>query len=102
MPWTTPTIDNLASEGIVLQNYYTNYLCGPSRASFLTGRYSLRTGVTDYVGELPLNESTIAQELRSAGYRSYLIGKWDMGFSTIQHMPIQRGFDYFYGFLSGM
>lgn len=50
--------------------------------------------------ELPLNETTIAQELKSAGYRTYLVGKWHLGYSTKYHLPPSRGFDYFYGFLS--
>lgn len=49
--------------------------------------------------ELPLNETTLAQEMKSAGYRTYLLGKWHMGFSTYQHFPTNRGFDYFYGIL---
>lgn len=47
--------------------------------------------------ELPLNETTLAQEMKSAGYRTYLVGKWHMGSSSYQHFPTNRGFDYFYG-----
>lgn len=101
LSWTTPTMDNLASEGIVLENYYTYQSCSPTRAAFLTGRFALRTGVNSVGPELPLNETTLAQELHSAGYRTYMVGKWHVGKSTSQHLPTNRGFDYFYGFLDG-
>lgn len=101
MTWTTPTIDRLAEEGIHISNYYTNEVCAPSRASLMTGRYVLRLGVFSNVAELPLTEVTLAEELKSAGYRNYMIGKWHLGLSTPTHLPINRGFDYFYGFLLG-
>jgi arylsulfatase A-like enzyme len=103
MNWTTPTIDKLASEGIKLNNYWTSKSCVPTRASLLTGRYTLRTGTwQDRASvELPLNEFTIAQEMKSAGYRTYMVGKWHMGFSTTLHTPNHRGFDSFYGYYNG-
>jgi arylsulfatase A-like enzyme len=99
--WTTPTFDHLASQGITLTNYYTNELCTPSRASFLTGRYNLRLGVYDPNAELPSSEVTIAHELQSAGYQTYLVGKWHQGQSKQSLWPLQKGFQYFYGFLNG-
>lgn len=104
MSWTTPNIDSLANEGILLTNYFTHTLCIPTRGALLTGRYSIRLGlypVSDDYQELPLTETTLAQELSLAGYRNYLIGKWHMGFSTDAHWPTRRGFDYFYGYLNG-
>ena len=101
MGWATPTIDRLADEGILLNNYYTNEVCAPSRASFITGKYSLRLGMFSNTAELPLSEYTLAEELKSAGYRTYIIGKWHLGLSTVNHWPNQRGFDYFYGFVIG-
>lgn len=98
--WTTPDIDNLAKEGIILENYYTSHLCSPSRSALLTGRFTIRTGVTDVNFELPLQEFLLSQEMKSAGYRTYLIGKWHLGFSTKYHTPNYRGFDSFYGFYS--
>lgn len=103
MDWTTPTIDAIAEEGIILENYFTHPMSLPSRGALLTGRYQVRLGLynSDYTtAELPLNESTIAQELKSAGYRNYYIGKWGLGMSTEYHNPLNRGFDYFYGHLS--
>lgn len=99
--WTTPNVDKLAQEGVLFENYYTNELCAPSRSSFVTGRFNSRLGVYTNEAELPLNETTIAQELQTAGYRTYAIGKWHLGMSTYGHWPLQRGFDYFYGYLSG-
>jgi arylsulfatase I/J len=101
LSWTTPTIDSLADEGILLESYYTNELCGPSRASLLTGRYSLRTGVYGASDELPAAEFTLAQELKTAGYQNYMVGKWHLGQSKTSLLPTNRGFDYFYGFLNG-
>jgi arylsulfatase A-like enzyme len=103
LSWTTPTIDRLAAEGVSLTNYYSHSTCVPSRGAFLTGRYSIRLGLWDLGegAELPLTETTIAQEMQSAGYRTYMVGKWHMGFSTTQHYPSNRGFDRFYGYLNG-
>jgi len=103
LKWTTPTIDRLASEGIKLENYFTHYSCIPSRGAFLTGRYPIRLGlwVSRESAELPLTESTIAQEMQSAGYITYIVGKWHMGYSTSNHLPSNRGFHYYYGYLNG-
>lgn len=101
LSWTTPTLDRLANEGILLDNYYTNEVCAPSRATFMTGRYPPRLGVYSNYAELPLSETTLAQELKSAGYRNYVIGKWHLGLSSKEQYPLQRGFDYFYGFVNG-
>lgn len=103
MPFTTPNIDKLAAEGIKLENYYSAFLCTPARASFLTGRYPLRYSMyrAELEGELPLNEYSIAEELQSAGYRTYMVGKWHVGYSSVSRTPTYRGFDYFYGYYNG-
>ena len=105
MSWTTPNIDELAANGIKLENHYSHELCSPSRGALLTGRYALRLGLheqqeSDPFAELPLTETTLAQELKSAGYATYMVGKWDLGFSTTMHNPTNRGFDKFYGYYS--
>lgn len=105
----TPAIDQIANEGIRFTQGYVSFpVCGPSRAGFLTGRYQDRFGFTtnpsidpnNPVAGLPVEEETIAQVLRKANYNSAIIGKWHMGTHPKFH-PLERGFDYFYGFLSG-
>ena len=75
----TPTIDKLAAEGRVLNHYYVQDVCSPSRAAFQTGRYPLHNTVNDWLRNgpvgLPLNETLIPQKLKSAGYVSHAIGK---------------------------
>lgn len=105
----TPNIDIIANEGIRFEEGYVSFpVCGPSRAGFLTGRYQDRFGFTtnpsidpnNPKAGLPVEEETIAQVLRKANYNSAIIGKWHMGTNAVFH-PLERGFDYFYGFLSG-
>ncbi len=101
--WTTPNMDRLAAEGIQLTNYYAHYSCVPSRGALMTGRYAIRLGLWGFHegAELPVNEATLAQELKTAGYRTSLVGKWHLGCSTEMHLPMNRGFDTFYGYLNG-
>ena len=103
MNWTTPTIDRLAAEGVKLENYFTYYTCVPTRGALLTGRYPIRLGLWQVYGnkELPLSEVTLAQEMQSAGYRTYMVGKWHLGFSTSDHTPANRGFDSSYTYWNG-
>ncbi|MEM1109458.1 MAG: sulfatase-like hydrolase/transferase [Planctomycetota bacterium] len=106
---STPVLDRLASNGVVFKNgYVTHPYCGPSRAGLITGRYQARFGVEvnftnshfDRHSGLPVDEKTFATRLKPAGYRTGVIGKWHLGASYPFH-PNNRGFDYFYGFLSG-
>ena len=96
-------MDRLAAEGVKLENYFTYYTCIPSRGALLTGRYPIRLGLWQSYGgtELPLNETTLAQEMQSAGYRTYMVGKWHLGFSTPEHTPTYRGFDSSYSYWNG-
>ncbi len=104
----TPNIDALAASGIRCTNGYVSApYCSPTRAGFLTGRYQTRFGheFNPHVGEetklgLPLEQKTIADHLRSAGYATGLVGKWHQGFSPAHH-PQSRGFDHYFGFLVG-
>ena len=105
----TPNIDSIAFNGANLVNGYVSFpVCSPSRAGFITGRYQDRFGYTtnptidptnDSAG-LPLNQMTMAEMLKTRGYKSAIIGKWHLGTHPKFH-PINRGFDYFYGYLSG-
>lgn len=99
----TSNIDNLASQGVVLNNFYVNSVCSPTRAEFLTGRYHVRGGVysTSEGGErLDLDENTIAEAFQRSGYETAAFGKWHSGTQPPYH-PIARGFNEFYGYCSG-
>ncbi|RMF42075.1 MAG: N-acetylgalactosamine 6-sulfate sulfatase [Planctomycetota bacterium] len=99
----TPRIDSLARDGVQFDRFYVCPVCSPTRAEFLTGRYHQRGGVysTSAGGErLDLDEITIAQTFRAAGYRTGAFGKWHNGMQYPYH-PNGRGFDEFYGFCSG-
>jgi arylsulfatase A-like enzyme len=105
----TPNIDALAASGVRCTNGYVSApYCSPSRAGFLTGRYQTRFGheFNPHLGDeknlgLPLDQRTIADRLRAAGYATSLIGKWHQGFNAAHH-PQSRGFDDYFGFLVGM
>ncbi len=100
---STPYIDSLAREGVRFERFYVCPVCSPTRAEFLTGRYHLRGGVhsTSAGGErLDLDEATIAEVFRDAGYATAAFGKWHNGMQYPYH-PNGRGFDEFYGFCSG-
>ena len=99
----TPNIDGLARDGAYVENFYVCPVCSPTRAEFLTGRYSARCGVysTSAGGErLDLDESTIADAFQAAGYATAAFGKWHNGMQAPYH-PNTRGFDEYYGFCSG-
>lgn len=99
----TPNIDQMASRGALLTNFYVSPVCSPTRAEFLTGRYHLRSGVsgTSTGNErFNLDETTIADVFRAGGYATAAFGKWHSGMQYPYH-PNGRGFDEFYGFCSG-
>lgn len=99
---STPSIDKLASEGVVFTNGYASaYVCAPTRAGLLTGRYQQRFGfyrAPDSRIGLPLDEVTLADVLKEEGYKTGIFGKWHLGLTEEFH-PCNRGFDEFYGFL---
>ncbi|ELK35482.1 Arylsulfatase H [Myotis davidii] len=117
---STPNIDRLASEGVMLtQHLAAASMCTPSRAAFLTGRYPIRSGMASAFnmhrgivwlggsGGLPTNETTFAKLLQDRGYRTGLIGKWHQGLSCASrgdhcYHPLNHGFDYFYGMPFGL
>jgi len=104
---STPHIDSIAQAGIRFTNgYVTCPVCAPSRAGLMSGRYQDRFGFTGNPEAgakwgLPAGEQTIASVLKAAGYRTAAFGKWHLG-EEPQYRPTARGFDEFYGFLSGM
>ncbi|MCB1123443.1 MAG: sulfatase-like hydrolase/transferase, partial [Verrucomicrobiae bacterium] len=111
----TPNIDRLAAGGIRFSQFYNTSRCCPTRASLLTGLYQHQTGVghmmsegrfnfdygvDGYRGQLNRNCVTLAEVLRSAGYQTWMAGKWHLG-DDMDDRPLQRGWDKFYGSLSG-
>lgn len=105
----TPNIDRLAQNGVKFTNAYVSYaVCGPSRAGLMTGRYQDRFGFgrnplfapNDPVQGLPVTEETLATALDKVGYQTMAFGKWHLGAHESQR-PLNRGFDEFYGFLTG-
>lgn len=91
----TPTIDALAEESIRFTNFYVSPVCAPTRASLMTGRYSLRTGVRDtYNGGAMMasSEITIAELLKSKNYKTGIFGKWHLG-DNYPMRPSDQGFD---------
>jgi arylsulfatase A-like enzyme len=111
----TPNLDALAAKGLRFTQFYNTARCCPTRASLLTGLYSHQAGVghmtedkgkPGYRGELNDRCRTIAQVLHPAGYRTYAVGKWHVcrdlkPAGPNYNWPLQRGFDRFYGMLSG-
>jgi arylsulfatase A-like enzyme len=103
----TPNIDALAESGIrFTDGYVTNPVCSPSRAGLMTGRYQQRfgyefnPGARDRTGGMSLDEITLAQIMKSAGYATGAIGKWHLGIPG-PYYPTARGFDYFFGVAGG-
>ncbi len=111
----TPNLNRLSEQGVRFTQFYNTGRCCPTRAALLTGLYSHQAGLGHmiedkgfdaYRGELNNRSVTIAEVLRSAGYRNYAVGKWHVCRNTQpggpQHnWPLQRGFDRYYGTLTG-
>lgn len=105
----TPNIDRIAAEGVRCTNGYVTYaVCGPSRAGLITGRYQDRFGACRNPtidpavknNGVPTSEKNIAEFLKPVGYTSMAVGKWHLG-THPNLRPRVRGFDEFFGFLSG-
>jgi len=117
----TPNLDRLAANGLRFSHFYNTARCCPTRASLLTGLYAHQAaighmmgddGLPGYRGDLAANAVTIAEALGSAGYGTYLSGKWHVTrhvghwsgneeLTSTHNWPLQRGFDRFYGTIHG-
>lgn len=99
----TPRLDQLGKEGVTFERFYVEPVCAPTRAGLMTGRHYLRTGLynTRFGGDtLPDTEVTLAEALKSAGYRTGVFGKWHLG-KYVRHQPQNQGFDECLVFLQG-
>ncbi len=106
----TPSIDSIAHNGVRFTDGYVSCpVCAPTRAGLLTGRYQQRFGFesnpgkeayADYGFGIPVDETTLAERLKGLGYTTGMFGKWHVGYQP-ELQPTRRGFDEFYGFLSG-
>ena len=103
----TPHIDKLAKEGIVFNNFYAgSSVCGPSRASLLTGKHTGHSSVrgnprwtaSGKPVDIKKEDLTIAESLKTVGYTTGVIGKWGLAENLDAGKPNKQGFDYFYGF----
>ncbi len=111
----TPRLDALAEGGLRFTQFYNTARCCPTRASLLTGLYPQQAGIGHMVndrgtpafqGDLSDQAVTIAEVLKEAGYATYMSGKWHVTPYVIENpdkknWPIQRGFDQFFGMISG-
>ena len=115
-PIATPTIDALAADGLRYTGFHTTAMCSTTRAALLTGRNhhsvgigclaNFDSGYPGYRGKLAREAGTLAEMLRPAGYRNYMVGKWHVTSLTetgptgpFDGWPLGRGFDRFYGFM---
>lgn len=113
--YETPNVDRIAQEGMVFkQGYAASRVCSPSRASIMTGQFTARHGITDWIGapsgvewrkynrydkllpsdykhELPREGITLAEALKEAGYKTFFAGKWHLGGEG--SYPEDHGFD---------
>lgn len=99
----TPELDRFFKTGISIPQFYVSPVCAPTRASILTGRYYQRGGVhgvTRGRERMRVEEQTMADLFKEAGYRTAIFGKWHNGGNHPYH-PLSRGFDHFTGFASG-
>ena len=105
----TPSLDRLSAGGLRFTQFYNAARCCPTRASLLTGLYPHQAGIghmvgnkgyPSYQGYLNNHCVTIAEALKLAGYRTYMSGKWHVG-EKRPHWPVDRGFERYYGIVSG-
>ncbi|HUG20300.1 MAG TPA: sulfatase-like hydrolase/transferase, partial [Planctomycetaceae bacterium] len=106
----SPHVDALAKQGLKFTNFYANCpVCSPTRAALLTGRYQEMVGVPGVIrthadnnwGYLAEDAVLLPELLAQAGYTSGIVGKWHLGLES-PNTPIERGFDFFHGFLGDM
>ena len=116
-PWTlsiedypnthTPEIDKIAEQGVLLKNAFTvGAVCSPSRAALISSRYPSELGINDFINQqsmvgLDTSVVTWPELLKTAGYKTILVGKWHLGENKPYYHPTYHGYDRFSGFLHG-
>ena len=106
----TPNIDRLSKTGVRFTQAYAHTVCCPSRVAMITGRYPQRSGINNWTQNdahdtekginMPNDEVTIAEVLKTNGYNTGLFGKWHLG-ASLENGPLEQGFDSYYGFRGG-
>jgi len=102
----TPVIDQLVKDGIELDRHYVFKYCSPTRSAILSGRNPIHVNVLnlsfDYYNPfdpisgfagIPRNMTVIGEKMKMGGYATHMVGKWDVGMATPDHIPKGRGFD---------
>jgi len=103
----TPAMDALAYDGIILNNYYVQPICTPSRAALLSAKHPIHLGLQTGVilGSEPyglaLTERILPAYLKSLDYATHMVGKWHIGYQSKEYTPTYRGFDSHYGYYGG-
>lgn len=102
----TPAIDSLAASGLILNQFYGQSLCSPTRAAILTGRYPFHYGLQKVIWPwsddgLSSEEKLLPQFFKEHNYDTYMVGKWNLGHNRNKYKPNQRGFDHYCGCYTG-
>ena len=95
---TTPHLEALRAEGLTLNRFYVYQYCSPTRSSLMSGRLPIHvltrlSSPCDESGAIPRNMTAIAAQLKTLGYKTHQVGKWDCGMATPWHTPHGRGYD---------
>ncbi|MDG2087617.1 MAG: arylsulfatase [Arenicellaceae bacterium] len=100
----TPVLDQMASDGMLLDRNYVYPICSPTRAALLTGRNPLHLGVDAPISlkeALPMDVKIMPEYFKDLGYQTFMVGKWHLGVGNTDYWPTSRGFDSHYGFVGG-